>query len=65
MTMIAYAFFQHRRLTEVRRKKRINGPSPQPTLPAVRHAIVNLIIRSNPQQCPNCRMWIGVKKQRE
>ena len=65
MTMIAYAFLQHRRLTKVRRKKKINGPPPQPTLPAVRHAIVSLIIRTSPLQCPNCRVWIGVKKQRE
>jgi hypothetical protein len=52
MTMIAYAFLQHRR-------------PPQPTLPAIRHAIVGLIIRTTPQQCPNCRMWIGTQKQRE
>jgi len=45
MTMIAYAFLQHRRLTQVGRKKRINGPPPQPSLPAVRHAIVDLILR--------------------
>jgi SRSO17 transposase len=37
MTMIAYAFLQHRRLPKARRKKRINGPPPQPSLPAVRH----------------------------
>ena len=43
MTMIAYAFLQHRRLAHARRKKRINGPPPQPTMPAVRHAIVDLI----------------------
>ena len=42
--MIAYDL-QHRRLTQVGRKKRINGPPPQPSLPAVRHAIVDLILR--------------------
>jgi hypothetical protein len=36
MTMIAYAFLQYRRLKTARRKKRINGPPPRPTLPAVR-----------------------------
>ena len=36
MTMIAYAFLQHRRLTQTARKKRIDGPPPQPSLPAVR-----------------------------
>jgi SRSO17 transposase len=56
MTMIAYAFLQDRRLTKVKREKRINGPPPQPTLPAIRHAIVGLIVRTTPQQCPNCRM---------
>ena len=35
-------------------KKRINGPPPQPSLPAVRHAIVNLITRPL-QRCPHCR----------
>ena len=48
MAMIAYAFLQHRRLKKVRRGKKINGPPPQPTLPAVRHAIVDLIMRSSP-----------------
>jgi SRSO17 transposase len=65
MTMIAYAFLQHRRLTKVRRKKRIKGPPPQPTLPAVRHAIVDLIMRTNSQRCPYCQSWIGAEKQRE
>ena len=46
MAMIAYAFLQHRRLKKVRRGKRINGLPPQPTLPAVRHAIVDLIMQS-------------------
>jgi hypothetical protein len=41
MTMIAYAFLQHPRLATARREKRINGPPPQPTLPAVRHAASN------------------------
>ena len=35
MTMIAYAFLQYRRLAALKRKKRISGPPPQPTLPAV------------------------------
>ena len=45
MTMIAYAFLQHRRLATARRKKKIGGPPPQPTLPAVRHAILALFAR--------------------
>jgi SRSO17 transposase len=55
MTMIAYAFLQHRRLTQVERKKRINGPPLRPSLPAVRHAIVDLILRPLSQQCPHCK----------
>jgi hypothetical protein len=43
MTMIAYAFLQHRRLAQAGRKK-INGSPPQPSLPAVRQAIVDLIL---------------------
>jgi hypothetical protein len=64
-TMIAYAFLQHRRFTKVSRKKRINGPPPQPTLPAVRHAIVDLIMRSIPRRCPYCRSWIDTQQPRE
>jgi SRSO17 transposase len=40
MTMIAYAFLQHRRLAATARKKKNQRPPPQPTLPAVRHAII-------------------------
>ena len=65
MTMIAYAFLQHRRLTKVRRGKKVNGPPPQPTLPAVRHAIVDLIMRTSSQRCPCYKSWIGAEKQRE
>src|SRR5262249_52004308 len=33
MTMIAYAFLQHRRLATARREKRINGPPSSASLP--------------------------------
>jgi hypothetical protein len=46
-------------------KKRINGPPPQPTLPAVRQAILELIIRPPPHQCPHCRKWICSEQRRE
>src|SRR5262249_48867024 len=65
MTMIAYAFLQHRRLKTARRKKRINGPPPQPTLSAVRQAIVALVARIPPQRCPYCRKWICSAKRRK
>src|SRR5216684_1237405 len=64
MTMIAYAFLQHRRLAQAGRKKRSNGPPPQSSLPAVRHAIVELIIRP-PARGPYCRRQIGEKQRRE
>jgi SRSO17 transposase len=63
MTMIAYAFLQHRRLAQAGRKKRINGPPPQPSLPAVRHAIVELLLRPPSQRCPYCRRRIREKPQ--
>ena len=58
MTMIAYAFLQHRRLAAAKRKKRTSGPPPQPTLPAVRQAILALFARPPPHRCPHCRKWI-------
>jgi hypothetical protein len=64
MTMIAYAFLQHRRLKTARREKRIKGPPPQPTLPA-RQAIFELIVRPPPQQCPHCRKRICDAQRRE
>ena len=65
MTMLAFAFLQHRRLKKARWGKRINGPPPQPSLPAVRHAIVALIARPPPKRCPHCRKWIGTNTQLE
>ena len=38
--------------------KKINGPPPQPSLPAVRHAIVALIAQPPSKRCPHCRKWI-------
>jgi SRSO17 transposase len=65
MTMIASAFLQYRRLKTANRKKRINGPPPQPTLPAARQAIVELVARPPPQRCPYCRKWICSAKRRK
>src|SRR5712671_5936181 len=55
MTMIAYAFLQHRHLTQVGRKKESTDRRLSLALPAVRHAIVDLILRPLSQQCPHCR----------
>ena len=54
MTMIAYAFLQSRRLKAAGRKKRIDGPPPQPTMPAIRNAIRNLFAQPPPRRCPHC-----------
>ncbi|SPP97117.1 protein of unknown function [Bradyrhizobium vignae] len=66
MTMIAYAFLQHIVASHTRGgKKRIYGPPPQPTMPAVRHAIVDLILRPPSQHCPYCRRQIREKQRRK
>ncbi len=59
MAMIAYAFLQHRRLAAAAGEKRIAPGPPQPTLPAVRKAIVAALARSPPFKCPHCRMPIA------
>jgi len=48
MTMIAYAFLQSRRLQAAGREKRVAGPAPQPSLPAVRQAILDHLSRPPP-----------------
>jgi SRSO17 transposase len=59
MTMIAYAFLQHRRLATARREKKVTGPPPQPSLPAVRHAIIAHMTQLIPRRCPHCRTWLS------
>lgn len=54
MTMMAYAFLQNRRLAQAGRKKRVLGLPPQPSLPAVRQAILDRLSRSLPPNCPRC-----------
>jgi len=54
MTMIAYAFLQTRRLAQTGRKKRVSGPPPQPSLPAVRQAVLDHLSRPPPTHCPHC-----------
>jgi SRSO17 transposase len=59
MTMIAYAFLQSRRLTAAGRKKRVSGPPPQPSMPAIRQAILNLFVRPPPLRCTHCEMLLA------
>jgi hypothetical protein len=46
-----HAFLQYRRLKTARRQKKFNGLPPQPTLPAVRQAMLELIARRPKQRC--------------
>ncbi|GLK72305.1 hypothetical protein GCM10017643_24210 [Ancylobacter dichloromethanicus] len=61
MTMIAYAFLQSRRLKQAKREKRSKGPPPQPTLPAIRAAIIFRLERTPPTRCPHCRRELAHK----
>ena len=64
MTMIAYAFLQHQRLKQAKREKSIVPGPPQPTLPAVRRAVINAL---SPKQiyerCPHCRMRVRIQSK--
>ncbi len=53
MTMLAFAFLQHRRLAAAGRGEKVRLPPPQPTLPAVRRAMVERM-RSPLIRCPHC-----------
>jgi SRSO17 transposase len=59
MTMIAYAFLQSRRLKAAGRKKRVGGPPPQPSMPAIRQAILDLFAQSPPERCPHCEKLLA------
>jgi len=48
MTMIAYAFLQHRRLAKAEGGKKNPRATTATKLPAVRNTIVNLMLRSPP-----------------
>ena len=65
MTMIAYAFLQHLRLKTAKREKRINGPPPHPSLPAVRQAILELIARPPVTAMPALSKMICSERRRE
>ena len=55
MTMIAYAYLQSRRLAEASGGKRIRHGPPQPTLPAIRRAVIATLARAPPYRSPRCR----------
>ena len=59
MTMIAYAYLQYQRLKQTKREKEIDQGPPQPTLPAVRRAIIKMLSQKQIyRRCPSCRMRI-------
>lgn len=58
MTMIAFLYLQYRRLKAAEGEKRIIGPPPQPSLPAVRRRIA-AAFRMVVLRCPHCRRRIG------
>jgi len=51
----AYAFLQNRRLRQASGGKRIPGPPLQPSLPAIRQAILDQIFTLETLRCPRCR----------
>ena len=58
MAMIAYAFLQHLRLAAASGEKRVSAGPPQPTLPAIRKAVVAALARAPPYRCPHCRRQV-------
>src|SRR5215470_7905057 len=40
-------------------KKRVGGPPPQPSMPAVRQAILDLFATPPPKRCPHCEKLLG------
>lgn len=62
MCMIALAFLQSQRLKQTNGGKRISGPPPQPTLPAIRQAILKALAQPPPRLCPHCRKSINREK---
>jgi SRSO17 transposase len=58
MAMIAYPFLQHFRLAAASGEKRVSAGTPQPTLPAIRKAVVAALARAPPYRCPNCRRQV-------
>jgi SRSO17 transposase len=61
MAMIAYAFLQSRRLNTAGRKKRVGEPPTQPSMPAVRQAILDIFVSPPPRRCPHCKKLLGAR----
>ena len=60
MSMIAYAFLQSRRLAAAgRKKKESERRPPQPSMPAIRQAILDLFARPPPLRCAHCEKLLA------
>ena len=59
MTMIAYAFLRTRRLKAAGREKSVGVPPPQPSMPAIRQAILDLFAWPPPRRCPHCEKLLA------
>ena len=57
MVLVAFAFLQHLRLRHSGQRGEIcgTGPPPQPTLPAVRRALLAQLAAPVRLRCPKCR----------
>jgi len=54
-TMLAFTFLQHHRLRTMRGKQTaVAGPPPQPTLPAIRRALLGAVSAPARLRCPDC-----------
>ena len=55
MAMIAFAFLQSQRLKKGKGGKKNRRAAPQPSLPAIRQAILLALAQPPPLRCPHCR----------
>jgi hypothetical protein len=64
MVIIAFAFLQHLRLQQSGQRGKIGttGPPPQPTLPAIRRALLFHLAALIRLRCPNCREIIALHR---
>jgi len=65
MTMIAYAFLQHRRLATARREKKNRRAAASTDLAGRTPRHLELFARLPPQRCPHCRKWICNERRPE
>jgi SRSO17 transposase len=62
MTLIAFCFLQHQRLAAVPRGKKPKGPPPQPSLPAIRQALLNHLSHVLRLRCPFCQAHFSLQQ---